>query len=939
MSLYSKIIDIQKLQAAWRNVKKNKPARGVDDVTWEMFDNNIREELKQLNIELKNHEYHPFPVRMVNMYKEEKIRKIALFSMRDKVVQQATAQELTRIYDADFSENTYAYRPGKSALSAVKIIEDMVESGEYPWVVKLDVQHYFDEIPHKLLEKKLKQKIKEEDSLELIMYSATTPSLQEGGEVKEKTVGIYQGSIVSPILSNIYLNDLDHSFDGREIFYMRYADDILIAAKSKESAMQEWKRTEVYLESLGLSLNQTKSKLVEYPGTFEYLGYAFSPKGKVIPKKAEENLNDRLEMMWLSQTKLTFSEKLKKGAEILEGWEQYFKNKKNIGSIYEYMIILYMTQQKNVDIKYLLSERKKLHNVNPENMKFLIEYWKKKELPDMILYEYEDYYNVAEMDTDVKIEDIYKKELLDEYEEMFQNQQEESLQNIMQIYSDVTCYHKAAVFMKLASEQKNHKRDMVIIQPQTKLDRNPLSLSDEMIHEYMDKFVGREDTYVSESMGENGRRCCEQMAEPLTENVLKRHFKGDDTVGTYVQRNNGTCKFLVIDIDISQKVLLSIRNTPEKMQEYLQAAAAVAVEYRKELKHMGIQAYIEDSGYRGYHVWVFFQDWAQVRYVNLFEDILEQNVKKTDDSVTVEYFPNKTHSKAAAAKQAIKLPYGYHVKTMKQSYFLDEELQPVQDVGKFIRQIALYTPAALKSIIAKYSSAQELNQEAASVNVDENLDGFGEMSENIRIVLQKCNLMRYLCQKARKTGYLTHFERQSLLYVFGHMGEEGADFLHQVMSFTMNYQYQVTQKFLNKIPAKPISCIKLRDQYQKITAECGCNCNFSRVKNCYPSPVLHAIKSGNEESREITLPTSRTITKEKESKVCEELNINKKVQDIAGKILEMKKQKRGIDKEITKQERELERIFNEAGVDCMEVSFGMLVRRKTADGYEWVVEL
>lgn len=103
MSLYSKIIDIQKLQAAWRNVKKNKPARGVDDVTWEMFDNNIREELKQLNLELKNHEYHPFPVRMVNMYKEEKIRKIALFSMRDKVVQQATAQELTRIYDADFS--------------------------------------------------------------------------------------------------------------------------------------------------------------------------------------------------------------------------------------------------------------------------------------------------------------------------------------------------------------------------------------------------------------------------------------------------------------------------------------------------------------------------------------------------------------------------------------------------------------------------------------------------------------------------------------------------------------------------------------------------------------------------------------------------------------------------------------------------------------------
>ena len=110
MSLYSKIIDIQKLQAAWRNVKKNKPARGVDDVTWEMFDNNIREELKQLNLELKNHEYHPFPVRMVNMYKEEKIRKIALFSMRDKVVQQATMQIFLKIPMPTDQENRHCQR-------------------------------------------------------------------------------------------------------------------------------------------------------------------------------------------------------------------------------------------------------------------------------------------------------------------------------------------------------------------------------------------------------------------------------------------------------------------------------------------------------------------------------------------------------------------------------------------------------------------------------------------------------------------------------------------------------------------------------------------------------------------------------------------------------------------------------------------------------------
>ena len=119
----------------------------------------------------------------------------------------------------------------------------------------------------------------------------------------------------------------------------------------------------------------------------------------------------------------------------------------------------------------------------------------------------------------------------------------------------------------------------------------------------------------------------------------------------------------------------------------------------------------------------------------------------------------------------------------------------------------------------------------------------------------------------------------------------------------------------------------------------GCSCNFNRIKNCYPSPVLHAIKSGKNEDSSITLPTSRTLSKEKEAKVCEELNLNKKVYDITGKILEFKKQKRGIDKNIVKLEKELERLFDDAQIDCLEVEFGMLVRRKTDMGYEWLVEI
>ena len=118
------------------------------------------------------------------------------------------------------------------------------------------------------------------------------------------------------------------------------------------------------------------------------------------------------------------------------------------------------------------------------------------------------------------------------------------------------------------------------------------------------------------------------------------------------------------------------------------------------------------------------------------------------------------------------------------------------------------------------------------------------------------------------------------------------------MSFTINYQHHVTQKFIEKMPGKPVSCIKLRDQYKQVTAEYGCSCRFRRTKNCYPSPVLHALRDNGEKNHDITIPISRTLSKSKEEKVYEELDVHNKVQDCANRLVELKKQKRGVDKSI-----------------------------------------
>lgn len=258
------------------------------------------------------------------------------------------------------------------------------------------------------------------------------------------------------------------------------------------------------------------------------------------------------------------------------------------------------------------------------------------------------------------------------------------------------------------------------------------------------------------------------------------------------------------------------------------------------------------------------------------------------------------------------------------------------DIDALTDTIARSSISDVKKIIATRAGVTE-NVERKKVDTD--IGAYGDVSDSIREVLTRCSLLRYLCLKSVKTGYLTHFERLTVLYVFGHIGEEGQEFVHRVMSFTLNYKHHVTEHFIQKMPEKPVSCVKLREQYKQLTAEIGCSCVFKRSKNCYPSPVLHAIALSPDLQGDITLPTSRTLTKEKESKVMAEMNVHSKVQELASKILEFKKQKRSIDKSISKLEKELGEIFDGQDVDCMEIELGMLTRRKKNDGYEWVIEI
>lgn len=304
MSFYSRIIDLQKLNIAWDKVRRNKPASGVDNVTWDMFEENKKIELKQLNISLANHEYTVMPVKMVTLYKGEKLRQVALYCMRDKVVQQSIASELVKTYDGLFSDCTYAYRPGKSALGALEVIADKVQKEELEWALRLDIKHFFDTICIDRLISLLSIQIKEKDVLELIRAICNVPNVSDTGELISKQEGVYQGSAIAPILSNIYLSEFDRTMEEECSFYIRYSDDMLVLGRDREELDGILARTILLLEKAGLSLNQSKTVILPVEEGFDFLGYHFDKKGKAIPEKAEINLEDRLENIWLTERSL-----------------------------------------------------------------------------------------------------------------------------------------------------------------------------------------------------------------------------------------------------------------------------------------------------------------------------------------------------------------------------------------------------------------------------------------------------------------------------------------------------------------------------------------------------------------------------------------------------------------------------------------------------------
>lgn len=284
-SLIDKVYATGNLDAAFEQVSRNKGAPGIDRQSIDRFESNRVANLDDLGEQLRKGTYQPQPVRRVWIEKvgSKEKRPLGIPTVRDRIVQTALRNVLEPIFEREFAEQSYGFRPKRSAKDALRRVVQLLEAG-YTYVVDADIRSYYDTIPRTALMTQIERRVSDGRVLALVQ-AMLNQSVMDGLNRWEPEAGTPQGAVISPLLSNIYLDPLDQAMVQAGQQMVRYADDFLILCRSEAEAIRALERAQDWVRQAGLTLHPDKTRIVDatQPGGFDFLGYHFE-QGKRWPR-------------------------------------------------------------------------------------------------------------------------------------------------------------------------------------------------------------------------------------------------------------------------------------------------------------------------------------------------------------------------------------------------------------------------------------------------------------------------------------------------------------------------------------------------------------------------------------------------------------------------------------------------------------------------------
>ena len=349
MELIEVILSKENLNRAYKKVVANKGASGVDGVTVEELGDYIRENREKIVTSLRNRTYIPKPVRRVYIPKDNgKKRPLGIPTALDRTIQQAIAQPISNIYEEIFSDYSYGFRAGRSCHDAIRQALEYLNDG-YEWVVDIDIEQFFDKVNHDKLIQILREQVNDSTTLNLIRKYLKAGVMENGLE-KATITGVPQGSVISPLLANIYLNTLDRLWEKYGLTHgilVRYADDTVIICKNKKSANHALNLLQYIMAKLDLKLHPVKTKIISmWDGKegFDFLGmhhrrmttetrkgqlyketYQYPSRKAMKKMKAEVKRNvNRRSLLVAKEEDL-----IKNLNPKITGWKNYYSTKRN----------------------------------------------------------------------------------------------------------------------------------------------------------------------------------------------------------------------------------------------------------------------------------------------------------------------------------------------------------------------------------------------------------------------------------------------------------------------------------------------------------------------------------------------------------------------------------------------------------------------------------
>lgn len=328
--IITKILDRNNLNEAFKRVKANKGASGIDDMDIEETKAYIKEHKNTIVWQLYNRKYQPQPVRRVEIPKQNGgKRKLGIPTVLDRVIQQAMVQILSPMFEPHFSDNSYGFRPNRSCEKAIIKALEFMNDG-YDWIVDIDLEKFFDNVPHDKLLRLVSDVVKDGNVVSLV-NKFLKAGVMIDNEYEETIIGTPQGGPLSPLLSNVILNKLDKELEVRGLNFVRYADDIIILVKSEKAANRVMDSITDYIErKLGLKVNITKTKVCK-PNELKYLGFGFyknfkTERYETIPhEESKKKLKRKLKCLTKRRESISLDKRFERLNWLIRGWVNYFK--------------------------------------------------------------------------------------------------------------------------------------------------------------------------------------------------------------------------------------------------------------------------------------------------------------------------------------------------------------------------------------------------------------------------------------------------------------------------------------------------------------------------------------------------------------------------------------------------------------------------------------